>query len=249
MGPSVAEKIYSCLVSGDSISRGVIFDEKRGQYAVLDRNYVALVQGRIKGMVRNVSRFGNTLMRGIGKLGNDIAKIRPDIVLIEYGGNDCDFDWKEIAANPETTHKPNTDPELFQKTLTETIGSLEEKGIVPVLMTLPPLDAERFLKWVSKRDSADESSILKWLGGVTQIYRWQEGYSASIAAIAEKTKTRCIDIRAAFLRHPDYSSLICRDGIHPNEKGHVVIADAVMDYIENNFSILLSDRDSSSMTV
>jgi acyl-CoA thioesterase I len=232
---------YNILVSGDSISRGVVYDEEKGKYSVLENCYVALVQKRLKGMVRNVSRFGNTLVRGIGRLGRDIAKDRPDIVLIEYGGNDCDFAWQEVAAHPEIAHEPQTGLGLFEDTLTGTIESLKGEGIVPVLMSLPPLNADSYIKWVSGRDPIVEGNILRWLGSVTKIYWWQERYSSSIVRVAESTDTRWIDIRGAFLRRPDFNALICRDGIHPNELGHGLIAETIVDYISRDFSFLLAE--------
>jgi acyl-CoA thioesterase I len=241
MSDTIAEKGYSFLVSGDSISRGVIYDELKGRYSVSENSYVALVQKKLKGIVRNASRFGNTITRGIGKLGRDIAKNRPDVVLIEYGGNDCDFAWAEVAAHPDVDHEPQTDLALFEDTLTDTIASLKEKAIVPVLMTLPPLNAESYIKWVSKQDPLIEGDIMKWLGSVTKIYWWQERYSSAIRSIAERTKTICIDVRGAFLRSPDVMSLICRDGIHPNEAGQELIAKAVLDYVSSGFPYLLAD--------
>jgi acyl-CoA thioesterase I len=241
MSDAVTEKRYNFLVSGDSISRGIIFDEGKGKYTVMENSYVALVQRQLKGIVQNASRFGNTLIRGIGRLGKDISKSRPDVVLIEYGGNDCDFAWDEVAANPELPHKPQTDLSLFEGTLTAAIASLNESDIVPVLMTLPPLDADRYLRWVSKQDFQVAGNILKWLGSVVKIYWWQERYSSSIVTIAERTKTRWIDIRGAFLRSPDYSDLICKDGIHPNGRGHELIAKTIVDYISRDSAFLLAD--------
>jgi lysophospholipase L1-like esterase len=235
------EKRYNFLVTGDSISRGIVFDEGKGKYSVLENGYVALVQRQLKGMVQNASRFGNTLIRGIGRLGKDIAKGKPDVVLIEYGGNDCDFAWNEVAANPELPHEPQTALSLFEETLTATIASLNESDIVPVLMTLPPLDADRYLRWVSGQDSRIQANILKWLGSVAKIYWWQERYSSSIMTVAERTKTRCIDVRGAFLHSADYSALICRDGIHPNQKGHELIAKTIVDYISRDSAFLLAD--------
>ena len=165
---------------------GVIYDESKGKYSVSENCYVALVQKKLKGIVRNASRFGNTITRGIGKLGRDIAKDPPDVVLIEYGGNDCDFAWAEVAAHPDVDHEPQTDLALFEDTLTDTIASLKEKSIVPVLMTLPPLNADRYIKWVSKQDPLVEGDIMKWLGSVTKIYWWQERYSSSVARVARK---------------------------------------------------------------
>jgi len=235
------EKNFNYLVSGDSISRGVIYDELKGKYTVCANCFVALVQKRLKGIVYNASRFGNTLTRGIGRLGKDLDKDHPDIVLIEYGGNDCDFAWAEVAAHPELAHEPQTDLALFEDTLTDTIATLKGRDIVPVLMTLPPLNADSYIRWVSKQDPLIESSIMKWLGSVTKIYWWQERYSSAIIGVAEKTKTRWIDIRGAFLRRPDFTTLICRDGIHPNEQGHELIAKSIVEYISSNFSYLLSD--------
>jgi lysophospholipase L1-like esterase len=231
---------YSYLVTGDSISRGVVFDEGTSKYSILEDSYVALVQRRLSGIVRNASRFGNTLIRGIGRLVKDIAKEQPDIVLIEYGGNDCDFSWPDVAAHPDLPHEPQTDLALFEDTLTETIASLRARDIVPVLMTLPPLDADNFIKWVSGQDPQVELSILKWLGSVTKIYWWQERYSSSISRVAARTDTRCIDVRGAFLRSSEYGSLICRDGIHPNGRGHELIAATILEYVEDHFPQLLA---------
>ena len=50
MSGIVQEKNYNFLVSGDSISRGVIYDEGKGKYSILEKNYVALVQERLKGI-------------------------------------------------------------------------------------------------------------------------------------------------------------------------------------------------------
>jgi acyl-CoA thioesterase I len=232
---------YNFLVSGDSISKGVIFDEEKGKYSVLEDCFVSLVGKRLKGIVRNVSRFGCTLIRGLSRLGREVAKGEPDILLLEYGGNDCDFAWSEVAAHPEVDHEPQTELSRFEAALTETLADLKAREIVPVLMNLPPLDADRYIKWVSRQDPVVEGNIMKWLGSVTKIYWWQERYSASIVRVAEETGTKWIDVRGAFLRRPDFTSLICRDGIHPNEQGHALIADTILDYISKGFSYLLSD--------
>ena len=233
---------HSILVSGDSISRGIIFDEAKGKYSVSERGYVSLVQGKLRSAVRNVSRFGNTIVRGTGKLEREVEKERPGVVLIEYGGNDCDFAWDEVAASPDSDHEPATDLKLFEYTLEGTVDELKGDGIVPVLMSLPPLNADSYLRWVSKADPAAEKSILRWLGSVSKIYWWQERYSSAVVRVAERTKTLWIDVRGAFLSRPDFQSLICRDGIHPNEAGHELIAEAVLDFVRSGFDYLLAEE-------
>jgi acyl-CoA thioesterase-1 len=175
------------------------------------------------------------LIKGVSKLKNDIVKDNPDIVLIEYGGNDCDYNWNEIADHPESVHEPKTDFNQFEEQLKEAVNFLKTKKIIPILMTLPPLNADRYLKWVSKNNPLAELNILKWLGSVTRIYWWQERYSSTIIKVAEETKTRWIDIRGAFLQHPDFNQFLCVDGIHPNQDGHKIIADKIIDFIATSY--------------
>jgi len=233
---------YKFLVWGDSISKGVIYNEIKGKYTLLDNNYVSLVQNYLKGMVYNAAKFGNTIKKGIDRLNKEIKALQPDIVLIEFGGNDCDFDWKQIADNPLADHQPRTEFELFKETLRDTIYSLKNQAITPILMSLPPLDADRYFKWISNNSSAVGSRILTWLGSVTKIYWWQERYNSVVVSIAEETRTRLIDVRSAFLQTPDFTKLLCVDGIHPNEEGHRLIAQKVMHYIRTNYSFLLKDK-------
>lgn len=229
------------MVSGDSISKGVIYDEQRHKYVVLENNYVSLLQQKLKGAVHNTARFGNTLMKGLTNLKRDVEKDKPHIVLIEYGGNDCDFNWNEIAERPDGEHSPKTDFTLFEKMLTEAIQFVKSQQIVPVLMSLPPLNADKYFKWVSRNDPEAEQNILKWLGSVTKIYWWQERYNSTILKVSEMTKTKFIDVRGAFLEHPDYTQFLCSDGIHPNEDGHRIICDKVLEFVRNNYRFLLRD--------
>ncbi len=233
------------LVSGDSISKGVIYDETKNRYIVLSENYVDTISTKIRCSIKNVSKFGSTITRGISKLENHIGKENPDIVLIEYGGNDCAFNWDEVADNPDTNHLPQTEIRLFETALRETIELLKNIKVTPVLMTLPPLNADKYLEWVSKNNPVTKDNIIKWIGSVSEIYYWQEKYSSVITKVAEETHTRLIDVRSSFLQLPDFTKFICRDGMHPNRKGQKLIADKVMDYIKTGYDFLLIERTSS----
>jgi lysophospholipase L1-like esterase len=192
-------------------------------------------------VIHNAARFGNTVIRAAEKLHNDVLRKNPDIVVIEFGGNDCDFNWEAIAQNPLAHHEPNTDLNTFQNMLRNLIEQFRKSGIVPVLLTLPPIDAERYFKWISRNSSQAADMILTWLGSVSKIYWWQERYNSAIISIARETKTRWIDIRSAFLSHPDFTQFICKDGIHPNEQGHIIIAEKIIEYIKSNYRFLLTE--------
>ena len=243
MGESFFKKEnYSFLVYGDSVSRGVSFDEEKGKYVLLKDNYPALLQDKLKGIIFNAAKFGNTIIKGISRLPGEVLKHQPDIVVIEFGGNDCDYDWDEIARDPSGLHLPKTDFNTFQKLLKELIASLKQNNIIPVLLTLPPIDADKYFHWVSKNSAQAMTNILTWLGSVTKIYWWQERYNSTIITIAAETGTRWIDVRAAFLQNADYTRFICADGIHPNSAGHQIIATKIFEYVKLNYDFLLKDQ-------
>ncbi len=233
---------YNFVLCGDSILKGVIYDQKKNRYVVSDGNFANIIQDKLNGVIHNAGRFGNTIVRGLKRFTNDVMNKKPDIVLIEFGGNDCDFKWEEIANNPQGNHEPNTNIDVFQETLISIITTLEEKNIVPILMTLPPLDADRYFKWISKGSKMFEENILYWLGGsVNKIYWWHERYNAAVMSVAEESKTRLLDIRSAFLKKMDYRQYLCIDGIHPNKEGHKIIADKILEYIKTDYAFILKN--------
>ncbi|MGI6777902.1 MAG: SGNH/GDSL hydrolase family protein [Acetivibrionales bacterium] len=232
---------YTYLLCGDSISKGIVYDEVKNKYIVSEHGFPFILQDKLKGVICNASRFGNTLIKAANRLQKDILKNKPDIVLIEFGGNDCDFDWEEIACNPYGEHKPRTDFHTFETLLKNFIKSLKNARVIPVLMNLPPIDADRYFKWISRNSSVAGDKILTWLGSVGKIYWWQERYNSLILSVAQETKTRLIDIRGAFLKYPDFRKFICVDGIHPNEEGHKIIAGRIIEYIRSNYVFLLNE--------
>lgn len=227
------------LICGDSISAGVVYDEQAGRYMKSKESFVCRLQNSLNCVITNISRFGNTILTALPKLSRDLSKETPDVVLIELGGNDCDFKWDEIARNPEADYQPATDLRVFQSKLLQTALSLKEKGIEPVLMTLPPLDPDRYLRWVSKNSAELAEKILVWLGSVSRIYWWHERYNAAVLKVAQTLGVRLIDLRSAFLSTPDFRKYLCMDGIHPNRDGHRLISDAIADYLRENYPLLL----------
>lgn len=84
-----------------------------------------------------------------------------------------------------------------------------------------------------------EKNILKWLETTSKIYWWHERYNAAIIQIAEETETRWIDVRGTFLTEMDFRNYICVDGIHPNEKGHHLIARKILTYTREKYNFLV----------
>ncbi|MGN1094805.1 MAG: SGNH/GDSL hydrolase family protein, partial [Eubacteriales bacterium] len=210
------------MVFGDSVMRGVTLDENTNRY-VTHRGRFDSVMQRFHVSIENNARFGFTVERGFDQIKKTISKAHhPDIVLLEYGGNDCNFDWKAVSERPAEEHFPVLSPEKFESIYNEMLDYIISIGSLPVIILPPPIDSEKFLDWVC-RPGLSKENIISWLGEVSLIYRWQEHYSRICERIAHERDLPMIDLRTQFVISHEYSSLICADGIHPTEKGHGII--------------------------
>ena len=218
------------MIFGDSIMKGVVLSESDRRYRISSGLGIDALAQSFGLNIANNSRFGCTLEKGLGVLQRTIEK-SPECgaVILEYGGNDCDFDWAQVAAAPEKEHFPNTTLDRFTELYAGAIEYLRGRGIVPVLTTLPPLCSERYLNWIC-RSGLSRESILGWLGDVDAIYRYQESYSKAIEQLAKRFGTALIDLRGAFLAENRLENFYCADGIHPNENGQQLIQNAFSDF-------------------
>ena len=184
---------------GDSIGKGIVYDKERGRYVPTENSFVRLVGEEEKIDIENFSRFGCTVTRGEQIVERNVPEIKSsDYVVLEFGGNDSDYNWKKIADDPDAEHSPNTPLSVFVETYKKVIGEIKKLGKIPVILNLPPVDARKYFRWVSNGVNGD--NIMKWLGGdEIYIYRWHEMYNAAICDLSNSMKIPMIDIRSAFL--------------------------------------------------
>ncbi len=217
-------------IFGDSIMKRVVYNKEENRYKMLPVEAVDTLSSKLGLEIINSTIFGCTIGKGMQLLQRALQKnLSCDYVLLEFGGNDCDFLWDEVSLQPTQPHQPKTPLSQFSATLKEMISLLTAHHIEPLLTTLPPIDSERYLTHIC-RSGLSRKNILTWLTDIKAIERFQELYSLQIAKIAIETNTRLIDIRSGFLKRKDCGSLICEDGIHPNEKGHALILELLEDY-------------------
>ena len=214
-------KMNRVCIFGDSIAKGVVMDANN-KYVFLKDSFVSLIQRAYSFAVENFARFGCTIERGcsmVDKCSDEIST--SDVTVLEFGGNDCDFDWSAVAADPSLPHECKTPLDKFTKTYEDLVKHVRSLKSRPVIMSLPPIDAERYFAHISKGLNSD--NILKFIGDVQHIARWQEMYNIAVLNIAKKCDVEVLDTRTAFLPRPDFRDYICEDGIHPNAKGHELI--------------------------
>ena len=223
------DKIY---IYGDSLLKATVPDEQFHYHFHLPE-----VMERYSGRQTEVvsrAKMGATIRKGQALLDHDLQRgLQADFALIAYGGNDSDFDWAAIDADPEADHRPNTELPVFADTLHETLDALRQGGVQPVMMTLPPIDGERYLDFLC-RDNLRRDRILDWLGEPQMIYRHQELYADTAAEIALRENIPLIPVRQTFLRNHRLSQLIAADGIHLTMPGYERLFDTLADWVKKN---------------
>ena len=211
-------------IYGDSLMKGVIVDENY-KYKPVAGKLLSELEAATGVETVNRAHFGYTVDKGRAVLEKDLQKgLTCQYAILEFGGNDCDFDWSEVARAPESVHHPHTPIGQFLDAVTQMAKSLKDAGVKPVLMSLPPLDAQRYLNFIGRLGN-NTANILHWLGDVNRIYRYQEMYSNQIAKLARKLSLPLIDVRTRFLERRDCGQLIARDGIHLTEAGYRLLLD------------------------
>ena len=221
--------LRSICVFGDSIAKGVVLDNRKNRYTYIKDNFMNIFSRKSGIRTENYAKFGCDVIKGSKIISNHISELSEfDNILVEFGGNDCNFNWNRISEEPEKEHIPSTPIASFKEIYTKMIEKIRAAGSDPIMMNLPPLVAEKFFAWVSKGNNA--GNILKWLGDVDHIFRWHRDYNDAVCEIAEKNSVPLIDIRSAFTELGDYSEYICEDGMHTNLKGHRLIADRMLSF-------------------
>lgn len=211
-------------VYGDSILKGVVLED--GKYR-MERGWEKRLAQEYGLEICNKAHFGNTLGRAMPQIEKDCAeRAEGELAVLEFGGNDCDFDWAAIADDPDGSYVCKTPLTDFETLYRRAIRNVVNSGRTPIVLTLPPIHAQRYLDFIC-RNGLSRGNILRWLGDVEAIYRWQRDYSDAVSRIAADMGVRMIDLRRFFLRDGrSPEELLCVDGIHPSRLGQGLIFDA-----------------------
>lgn len=225
------EQQKQVLVLGDSILKGIQVDPETKKYVTRNNIDVSALETRFGLQVRNDSHFGATVEKGKRLLDRLLNRqMGCDYLVMDFGGNDCNLRWDEVAAEPTGEHLPSVPLAEFVERYREMVRTVKAAGIKPILTTLPPLVPQRFFNWWCR--GLDQGAVMSWLGDVNNIYAWQENYSRSVERLAASEGVHLVDLRGAFLDHGHIEELMCEDGTHPNSAGQALITKAFRSFAE-----------------
>ena len=209
---------------GDSIGQGIILSEETGKYTRSRRGCIQLL--RESGLrIETRAVMGCTVEKGLELFrGTDTEP--GGICVIEFGGNDCDLDWQAVSDRPEEFHDGRVPLEDFRRALRIFVREAAERGLRPVLVTPPPILSRRYFDWVSRGKNPEH--ILRYLGDVEHISRWQERYANAVREAAHAEECELLDLRREWLNERNYPALMSLDGIHPNEEGYRVMTQYIL---------------------
>lgn len=211
--------------------KGVVLTEEN-RYSVTEQCFTKILCHELDLQIENYGKFGSTVTHGSNLLDRHQEAVASSAyTFIEYGGNDCDHDWLGIANSPHGEHAPKTSLGAFGEQFLRIIARIRQLGSTPVMLSLPPILSDAYFSFFS-RDMSNEQqkNVVKWLGGdVGIIARWHECYNRALFKIAARAGVEIIDITTPFDTYrAGLNSLYCLDGIHPNTRGHRLIAESII---------------------
>lgn len=218
----------SITIFGDSILYGIVVNPKTLKYGKSPDYDLRSEAEKIGFDLLNLSQMGRNSKEGVELVNSYFTRHpAPDYAIVEFGGNDCDRNWTEIANGGVGRVKIQEDE--FRQNIINMISILSSYGTKVALMNMPPVSSIPFLNWVAPTDR-EKNVIRAYLGDVEEIYKTHKYYSAIITKLAHDLKIPLIDIRSTFETSP--LPLLCVDGVHPNPDGYKIIKEELIKYLK-----------------
>lgn len=172
------------LMLGDSLT-------KYGMAPATEKELNALTQGAIQWTCVNAGVGGEAAEAGKGRLAALLEKENPDLVTVEYGGNDMAKGYT---------------PAKFREHLEGIIQIVQSRSPAPrvVLMTVTGVDGNRHSFGKNKKFNVD--------GGPDRYLEKQ--FNAVTRKLAADRQLPLVDMHRQYAAAPDPMALLVKDGIH-----------------------------------
>lgn len=167
---------------------------------------------------------GNSTQLAKERFQRDVLANHPDIVIILLGINDSMIDvWKDPPAG-----EPRVPIEIFEENMRYFINELEKINCIPILVSPQPLVWTEKLKGLYGKPPYKTDSLQGFNFMLVK-------YAGSISKIASEKKLPYINLTEAFCKYAKENNTdideLYLDGMHPNDEGQKIIADALIKVI------------------
>ena len=221
------------VVFGDSILKGVITIPNSDKlFDVTENDSLSLAQKELGFELDNRSIYGNITSKGLIKLQKFFEKGgEADFCIIEFGSNDCDYDWNIFKPGaelpPVSEIKQKVPLAEYLENLAAMVKLCREHKVTPLMMGLIPYVCNDWYQTIIK--GQNEAAILDFLGGSSEtLGKNQLIYKNAQADFVQKNNVQFLDPWTIFEGHKE---LMCYDGIHPNEKGYELLSKAWIKFL------------------
>lgn len=195
---------------GDSITNGAGVAEAE-TFRDITRRELAKKLGTAVEVV-NAGVNGDVVTLAIKRLEKDVLDRKPDITTIMFGGNEAGFYRPETNGFADT---PRVGREEFKATLGTIVDRLQAARITVVLMTCPPMTERYWGMHLAPYQKHGINFLVK-------------DYAQAVRELAAEKGVELIDVYGAFQQDRGRLDYF-RDGLHPDARGHRVIADLVVE--------------------
>jgi len=207
------EKQIKIVAFGDSITAAVIglYPEQRWTHlleAKLNENSL-----RAEYRVINAGIGGNTSREGLARITRDVISQNPNVVLVEFGGNDVVADKAREVSLEEYSSNLNA---MYEK--------LTAINAEMILLTFPPV----VNTWHINGKKAKYVNS----GGLDE---YVELYRETTRKFAKEKGLRLIDVDRALRKACEDASvekIILSDGVHLTAKANQIVAETIYNYMK-----------------
>lgn len=167
--------------------------------------------------VVNAGVGGNTTQDARKRFQKDVLDQKPGLVVIQFGINDSAVDvWR----TPQASH-PRVDLATYRKNLDYFCQTLKARDCRVVLMTPNPMQWTDKLKELYGKSPYDPNDV----DGFNVLLK---KYAEAVREVARKEKVILVDVYQEFESYAKQKKQsienLLLDGMHPNERGHQLIA-------------------------
>jgi isoamyl acetate esterase len=215
---------------GDSITRGVSF--VKGRLRIIKDNYPTFLEKLFSVnisediIVLNKGVFNDNSHLLLKRLEKDVLSEKPNYVLLNVGGNDCNFNWQEVAESPNSNHEPIVSVQQYMENIKQMVTKMKQSNITPILITLPPLDPVRYYKFIADKYG---TTISHWISCCGGIEHWHSLYNLQLNKLIEQFNLPNIDVRTALKKEGNATDFISDDGIHLNADGYRKMSEVIFE--------------------